>query len=128
MKIKLSTLKKKSGFTLIECLVALFIVTIVLASASRAIGVISTDLRDTFVIEVATWVSENSYNQLKLSKIYPNVGSSSEDTSMAGMDFIVTQNVTTTQNPYFRKVEIVVAEKSTPEHSIFRTISFISQY
>lgn len=119
---------RQTGFTLIECLVALFIVTIVLASASRAIGIISTDLRDTFVIEVATWVSENSYNALKLSNVYPSVGSTSEDASMAGIDFIVTQNVSDTQNPYFRKVEIVVAEKDTPDHSIFRTINFISQY
>ncbi len=122
------TFTQSIGFTLIECLVALFIVAIVLASTTRAIGVISTDLRDTFVLEAATWASENSYNQLKISGIYPNIGSSSENVSMAEMDFIVTQNVSATQNPYFRKVEIVVSEKEAPDSSIFRTITFISQY
>lgn len=116
------------GFTLIECLVALFIIAIVLASSSRAIGIISSDLRDTFVIEVATWVAENEYNNLHIMNIFPDIGTQKKDISMSGINFVVTENVSTTQNNYFRKVEIVIAEQDTPDNSIFRTINFIAQY
>lgn len=118
----------KHGFTLIECLVALFIVAIVIASSSRAIGVISSDLRDTFVIEAATWVAEDQYNKLRINNTFPNIGEEKKEISMASIDFIVTQNVTNTQNPYFRKVEYIIAEKNTPENSIYRTINFVAQY
>lgn len=120
--------KDNNGFTLIECLVALFIVAIVLASSSRAIGIISSDLRDTFVIETATWVAENEYNNYSISNIFPELGDQKKEISMAGIDFLVTETVSNTQNPYFRKVEIVIAEKDSPENSIFRTINFIAQY
>ena len=65
---------RRAGFTLIECLVALFIVTIVLASASRAIGLIISDVHDTFVREVATWVAENEYNMYFVNNEYPDIG------------------------------------------------------
>lgn len=121
-------MKYDNGFTLIECLVALFIVAIVLASSSRAIGVISSDLRDTFVIETATWVASNEYNEIHIQKQFPNIGEIKKDLSMAGIDFTITEVVSNTQNPYFRKLEIIIAEKDTPENSIYRTINFISQY
>lgn len=120
--------KSLTGFTLIECLIALFIVAIVMASSSRAIGVISSDLRDTFVIEAATWVAGNEYNEMRITNIFPDIGVQKKDATMANMDFIVTETVSNTQNPYFRKVEIAIAEKNTPENSIFRTINFIAQY
>lgn len=119
---------KDNGFTLIECLVALFIVAIVLASSSRAIGIISSDLRDTFVIETATWVAENEYNNYSISNTFPELGDQKKEISMAGIDFLVTETVSNTQNPYFRKVEIIISEKDSPENSIFRTINFIAQY
>lgn len=120
--------KSLTGFTLIECLIALFIVAIVMASSSRAIGVISSDLRDTFVIEAATWVAGNEYNEMRITNTFPDIGVQKKDATMANMDFIVTETVSNTQNPYFRKVEIAIAEKNTPENSIFRTINFIAQY
>jgi general secretion pathway protein I len=120
--------KSLTGFTLIECLIALFIVAIVMASSSRAIGVISSDLRDTFVIEAATWVAGNEYNEMRITNTFPDIGVQKKDATMANMDFIVTETVSNTQNPYFRKVEIAIAEKNTPDNSIFRTINFIAQY
>lgn len=116
------------GFTLIECLVALFIVAIVVASSSRAIGVISSDLRDTFVIEAATWASADSINEMNIKGDFPDIGENSKDVSMAGIDFVLKKIITNTPNPYFRKVEIVISEKKSPDVSIYRTVNFVAQY
>lgn len=119
---------KKNGFTLIECLVALFIVAIVVASSSRAIGVISSDLRDTFVIEAATWVSADEYNRMRMNNDFPNVGEQKTNVSITGIDFLIKTVVSNTQNPYFRKVEIIVSEQDSPDNPIYRTVNFLSQY
>ena len=116
------------GLTLIECLVALFIVTIVLASAARAIGLIISDVHDAFVREVATWVAENEYNDYLINSNYPPFGITIKKISLAGIDFKVQETVNATPNPYFRKLEIKISETTTPEYAIFTTINFLAQY
>ncbi|MFN7093923.1 MAG: type II secretion system minor pseudopilin GspI, partial [Burkholderiales bacterium] len=62
------------GFTLIECLVALLIIAIVLASTTRAMGLSVEDVRENYVREVANWVADNQINQYSLDGTYPNLG------------------------------------------------------
>ncbi len=119
---------KTNGFTLIECLVALFIVAVVLASASRAIGVIISDVHDSFVREVAIWLAENEYNQFYIDRRYPEIGKNTKQITLAGIDFNVNEEVLQTPNPYFRRIEIMIYEKSTPDHMIYKTVNFIAQY
>ena len=119
---------KRNGFTLIECLVALFIIALVLASATRAIGLSIDDVRSSYVREAANWAASNDYNNIIVLGMYPDIGVVTKDVSMAGIDYILTETVSATPNPYFRKIEISVSEKSTPNYSVFRTVNFISQY
>lgn len=116
------------GFTLIECLVALFIVAVVLASATRAIGLIISDVHDSFLREVATWVAENEFNQLYINQQYPDVGTVKKSLTSAGVKFNVVEVVSNTPNPYFRRVEISVSQSDDPDYTIFKTINFIAQY
>lgn len=121
-------LNKAEGFTLIECLVALLIVAIVLASATKAIGMAVADVKDSYAREAANWVADNEFNQFYLDGVFPDLGSSSKNITMAGIDFIEKITVSTTPNQYFRRVEIAVAEKNHPNYALFTTVSFISQY
>lgn len=118
----------KSGFTLIECLVALLIVAIVLASATRSIGMAVVDVKNSYAREAANWVADNQFNQFYLDGIYPDLGSSTKSTTMAGIDFVEKIDVIATPNQYFRRVEISVSEKSHPNYVLFKTVNFIAQY
>lgn len=120
-------MRLQRGFTLIECLVAMMVIAVVLASASRSISLISHDVHDAFVIEVATWVAENEYNQLIIDKKYPDLGKTNKDVSNAGIDFKVIQDVQETQNPYFRKIVMTVQEIGGTGAK-YNTVNFISQY
>lgn len=119
---------KARGFTLIECLVALFIVAVVLASATRSIGLIISDVHDSFMREVATWVAENEFNQLYIDGRYPDVATLKKTIVCAGISFNVVEAISATPNPYFRRVEIAVSQSDVPDYTIFKTINFISQY
>jgi len=118
----------KQGFTLIECLVALLILAIVLASATRAIGLSIDDVRNNYIREAAMWTADNNIAQYYLDDSYPNLGLNKKDVSMAGVEFTMTTDITSTGNQYFRKIEISMSEKDKPNYSIYRTITFISQY
>lgn len=120
--------KKNSGFTLIEVLVALLIIAIVLASSTRAIGLAVADVHDSYVRQLANWVADNQSNQYALDGTYPDLGTAKKDVLMGGVEFILQTDVEATPNPYFRKVEIAVSEKSSPDHAIFKTVALLSQY
>lgn len=117
----------KKGFTLIENMVALFLIAIVIASAVRSIHIITSDVHDAFVLEVATWIAENEYNQFLINGDYPNVGVYEKKVTNAGMDFDIKETVAETQNPYFRKITLSIKEAKKKEY-IFNTINFLSKY
>lgn len=124
----MQTKKNNPGFTLIECLVALFIIAVVLASSTRAIGLSIADVHDSFSRQVANWAADNQYNQFRLDKVFPTIGSTSKNITMGGIDFIVHTDVISTPNPYFRRIDISVAEQNTPKRIIYKTTSFISEF
>ena len=116
------------GFTLIECLVALLIIAIVLASATRSIGLAVDDVHDAYAREAANWIADNQYNQYYIDGTYPDLGNNTKTVTMAGIDFIVETAVSATPNQYFRRIEIAVSEKKNPKYVLFRTVNFIAQY
>lgn len=119
---------KNKGFTLIECLVALFIIALVLASATRAIGLNIGDVRDSYVREVANWVADNQYSQYMIDGIYPDLGHASKQVDMAGLHLLLNTTVAATPNPYFRRIDIAISEASSPNRILFKTIYFMAQY
>lgn len=121
-------MKIKNGFTLIECLVALFIIAIVLATASRSIGVSLKDVQNNYARTVAMWVADNQINQFYLDGLFPDLGKIKKTVKMANLEFDVDLNIATTNNPYFRKIEIAINEKNKPKYQIYKTVTFISQY
>jgi general secretion pathway protein I len=120
--------KKIKGFTLIECLVALFIIAIVLATASRSIGVSLNDVQNNYARTVAMWIADNQINQFYLDGIFPELGKLNRTVKMANLEFDIEINISSTNNPYFRKIEIILNEKNKPKSQIYKTITFISQY
>ena len=121
-------LSNNAGFTLIECLVALFIIAIVLASSTRAIGLSIEDVREVYLRQVANWAVENQANQYLLDKVYPEMGQTKKNVTLGGITLIVQSVVVATPNPFFRKIEISVTEARRPNHTLFKTVNFISQY
>ena len=121
-------LRPKSGFTLIECLVALLIISIVLASATRAMSLGIENVRDAYTREIASWLANNEYSNLYVLGTYPTVGNTQNKVTMAGITFIDTIAISTTPNPYFRKIDITIANATKPQYILFALSGFISQY
>lgn len=115
------------GFTLIECLVALLIIAVVLASATRAILLTIEDIKYSYLRQSAAWVAQNQINQYAIDKVYPQIASTQSPVKMAGVSLIAKVKVLATANPYFRRVEVIVVAADHPNHVLVRLVSFVSQ-
>ena len=114
MRALLRIAPRQRGFTMIEVLVALAIIAVALAASLRAVGSLATGEADLHRRLLAGWSADNELAQLRLSHVFPDIGSRSFDCSQGNLKLVCTQRVTATPNPIFRRVEMFV---STPGRS-----------
>ncbi|MDE1181348.1 type II secretion system minor pseudopilin GspI [Paraburkholderia sp.] len=100
--------RAQRGFTMIEVLVALAIIAIALAASLRAVGSLASGEADLHNRLLAGWSADNTLAQLRLAHSWPDVGAHSFDCSQGNLQLICTENVTSTPNPVFRRVEVSV--------------------
>ena len=103
------------GFTLVEILVALTIVAIALMASIRAVGSLTTSASDMRSRTLAQWSAENRLSQIRVQREYPAVGRRNFDCSQGNLPLRCQEDVFSTPNPNFRRVEIQVFDaKSAP--------------
>ena len=118
---------KIRGFTLLETLVALMILAIALAAAFRALGLTTraaADLRDR---TLADWVADNRLAELRAMRAFPSPGSSEGEALQAGRHFRWREEVKSTPNPLFLRVDIRVflAEAGSDSAALTRLSGFV---
>lgn len=102
------------GFTLIEILVSLAIVSIALLAGSQAVSALSRGAQRQSDVLLAQICAENELTKIRLSRQFPSIGDSSASCEQAGKVFTVSMEVRTTPNPNFRRVDTKVLDESTP--------------
>ena len=99
-----------AGFTLIEVLVALSITAVALVAGLRATAALTDNAARQSAVLLAQVCAENQLVDLRLSRRLPPAGQSSSDCVQAGRALRVTQTVTPTPNPNFRRIDAAVSE------------------
>lgn len=97
-----------AGFTLLEVLVALVIVGTALGASLRAIGSLTQNSADLRASMMATWSAENRLSQIRLAHEWPALGQRRFDCNQGELHLECEENVYSTPNPYFRRVEVSV--------------------
>jgi general secretion pathway protein I len=107
-------MRRANGFTLVEVLVALAIVAVALAAASRAAG-LSTDSAGALKRRVlAGFVAENRMAELAARRAWPPIGTLRGSETQDGIAFAWRIDVHGTPHPQLRRVEISVASPEDP--------------
>jgi len=101
---------RNKGFTLLEVLVALVIVGTALGASLRAIGSLTQNSSDLRTSMMATWSAENRLAQIRLSHQWPPLGQRKFDCPQGDLQLVCEENVFTTPNPFFRRVEVSVLD------------------
>lgn len=99
---------------MLEVLVALVIVGTALGASLRAVGSLTQNSSDLRTSMVATWSAENRLAQIRLAHEWPALGQRRFECPQGELHLICEENVFTTPNPFFRRVEVsVLAPQNT---------------
>jgi len=100
----------RRGFTLVEVLVSLVIVSIALAAGFKAAGALTNNAMRLSDVSAAQWCADNLLVNLKLGRQFPGVGDSDFACEQLGQSFAGKLQVRPTPNPNFRRVDARVTD------------------
>jgi len=116
---------RRAGFTLVEVLVALAIISIALLSALRAAGLGTNNVAELRSRLLAGWIAENRLAEHRAQADWLSPGVQRGTGREAGYDFVWREEVIATPNPAFRRIEIRVFATSDETHSLSHLVGFI---
>jgi general secretion pathway protein I len=114
------------GMTLVEVLIALFVVAVALSAgllASQSLSLYAQRQVDVFL---AQRCAENELVQVRLLQQMPNVGEQSFKCEQAGRSLSGVRYVQTTPHPSFRKVEVQVRDEN--QAPVLHVVTLIGLY
>jgi general secretion pathway protein I len=116
---------RRSGFTLIEVLVALAIVSIALLSALRAAGQGTNNVGELRARVLAGWVAENRLAEHRARRDWLPLGIQRGTGREGGLDFAWREEVIATPNSAFRRVDVRVFASAEESHSLAHLAGFL---
>ena len=116
---------RRTGFTLIEVLVALAIVSIALLSALRAAGQGTNNLGELRSRLLAGWVAENLLAEHRARRDWLSLGIVRGAARQGGLDFAWREEVIATPNPSFRRIDVRVFATAEESHSLAHLAGFV---
>lgn len=118
---------KHKGFTLLETLVALAILSISLAAVMRASAAATNHAEAMRLRIVADWVAQNRLAQHTARGDFLPVGIRNGEETQAGVRMLWKEEISVTPNPAFRRIEVSVYAQDDPESALRRLSSFLVQ-
>lgn len=104
------------GFTLVEVLVALAIVATALMASLRAVGEMSATSRELELRLLADMSAQNRIAMVRAAKQFLPVGESSAPCPQGNIPFVCREEIKSTPNTLFRRVEVRVYIDGDGEH------------
>jgi general secretion pathway protein I len=116
---------KQRGFTLVEVLVALAIISIALLAALRVAGGGTTSVGELRGRLLAGWVAEDLLAEQRARGDWPSLGIQSGTKRQGGIEFVWREEVVSTPNNAFRRVDIRVFTATPESHSLAHLTGFV---
>lgn len=118
---------RQRAFTLVEVLVALAILAVALAAASRSVALSTDSAIEHKQRVLAGLVAENRLGELVARRAWPGVGVTEGTEKQAGVDLRWRAEVFATPHPGLRRVEIQVSDAADPTHELRKLVGILSR-
>ncbi|MBI2319601.1 MAG: type II secretion system minor pseudopilin GspI [Betaproteobacteria bacterium] len=116
---------RRAGFTLIEVLVALAIISIALLAALRASGQGTGDVGELRSRLLASWVAQNLVAEHRARGDWLPLGMRRGTGRQGGLEFTWREEVIETPNPNFRRVDVQVYAAADESYALARLTGFV---
>jgi general secretion pathway protein I len=118
-------MRRTEGFTLVEVLVALAIVSIALLAAMRAAGQATNAVGELRMRLFAGWVAENRLAEHRARGDWLPLGIRRGTQSQGNLQFAWREEVIATPNPAFRRVDVFVSAPADESRALARLTGFV---
>ncbi|HET6720789.1 MAG TPA: type II secretion system minor pseudopilin GspI [Rhodocyclaceae bacterium] len=108
---------RRSGFTLLELMVALAILAIALSAVMRAVGAATNNVDELRLRTLAGWVADNRLAEHRARRDWLPVGRAEGQVEQGGVFFRWAEEVQATPNAQFRRIEVTVWSVSEAGHA-----------
>ena len=115
------------GFTLIEVLVAVFVLGFALAAIIASTGRYAANAQILREMTLALWVAHNRLTEIGLQPTWPATGKSDGDEQLANIEWRWDVTVSETPDPRVRRVDITVRQKDRPDTQAAELSSFVAE-
>jgi len=118
---------KRGGFTLVEVLVALAIISIALLAALRAAGQGTTNVGELRARLLAGWVAENLLAEHRARGDWLPLGMQRGKEREGGIEFAWREEVIATPNSAFRRIDVFVFTAPEESRALAYFTGFVAQ-
>jgi general secretion pathway protein I len=112
------------GFTLIEVLIALVVVSLVLAASMRAGGTMIVTQDTLRRATLAGWSAENALAEVRLPRVFPALGLAESPCPQLDVDLACVVEIRTTPNPLMRRVDVRVFDAKDRTRQYAHRVAF----
>jgi general secretion pathway protein I len=109
---------KQRGFTLMEVLVAMTILSLSLLAVIKVVSEVSTSAMQLQDKTYAQWVALNKVAEMRLQTTWPPVGKSDGDSDLAGRTWHWNMEVKSTDDKDVHKLEVSVNPESDKDNAV----------
>lgn len=117
--------RRHDGFTLVEVLVALAVVSIALVAGLQATAALTRNALRQSDMLLAQVCAENELSRVRLARQMPGIGETTTTCDQAGQRFNVVLEVAPTPNPNFLRVDARVTQANL---SLMRVSTIVGRY
>jgi general secretion pathway protein I len=117
--------RRTSGFTLIEAVVALVIVAFGMMALYMQLNQYAVTATYMEEKTLASWIATNRLTELSIESSWPDVGTEEDEIEFAGRVWHFTVDVSETEVPNLRRVDVSVARADDPERIIHKVSSLL---
>lgn len=118
---------RRSGFTLIEMLLALAVFAYAASSILAVLGQTAKNLSEIETMTFASWVANDRLMELQVDTTWPPKDKEKGERELAGQKWFWQQKVEKTESPELRKVEVEIRAEQASQSSIYTLSTFVTK-
>jgi len=116
---------REAGFTLIEAMVALVIVSLGMMAVNTQLNRYAVAAAQTEQKTLASWIATNKLTELSVDSTWPAIGDTSDEVEFAGQNWQYEIAVSETDVQNLRRVDVTVRLATEPDRIVHKVSALI---